>query len=260
MRPGSPLPPGTILQRMHLRRRLRQLPPGRFVEVGTGEGYLSQLLLALGWSGEGWDLNEAALARSRELNAGAIEDGRYAARQGDWLAEEPDGDVDLVVSAMVLEHLDDRDEERFFHQARRALRPDGRLVLLVPASPAHWGIEDEVAGHIRRYTRERLASAAARCGWEVSRVDGLTWPVSNLLLSISNRRVARFESARLADGLQERTIGSGSRQVPWKTTFPPFTRLVLNEVALAPFDLVQRLGRGRPDCLVLYAELALVPA
>ena len=58
------LPPGTLLQHMYLRERLRTRPPGTFVEVGVGSGHLSRLLLDLGWRGIGYDLSAEALARS----------------------------------------------------------------------------------------------------------------------------------------------------------------------------------------------------
>ena len=40
------LPPGTILQLMYLRERIKLLTPGRFVEVGPGTGTITALLLA----------------------------------------------------------------------------------------------------------------------------------------------------------------------------------------------------------------------
>lgn len=45
------LPPGTILQQMYFKERLRALSCGRFVEVGAGQGVVSKTLLDLGWSG-----------------------------------------------------------------------------------------------------------------------------------------------------------------------------------------------------------------
>src|SRR5947208_14064895 len=98
------LPPGTILQRIYLRKRLRDLEPGRFVHVGTGEGSLSRILLDLGWTGSGWDLNRTALDRARALTAPYIESQRYELRRGDWLHPEPGPPSDRVVPQMLLEH------------------------------------------------------------------------------------------------------------------------------------------------------------
>ncbi len=45
------LPPGTILQLMYLRERLRDINPGRFIEIGPGSGEVTSVLLELGWGG-----------------------------------------------------------------------------------------------------------------------------------------------------------------------------------------------------------------
>src|SRR5262249_42211158 len=148
-------PPGTILQRLYMRERLKRVVPGRFVEVGVGTGRLSRELIRLGWSGEGWDLSAEAVARTTQTNRDAIAAGRYDVRHGDWLAEA-DGNADLVVSSMVIEHLSETEEARYFERCRQVLAPGGRAVLFVPASPRHWGIEDEIAGHRRRYTHASL--------------------------------------------------------------------------------------------------------
>jgi len=40
-------PPGTIVQGMYLKERLRRREPGQFLEVGGGSGWVSEVL----WSG-----------------------------------------------------------------------------------------------------------------------------------------------------------------------------------------------------------------
>ena len=189
---GRILPPGTILQRMYVRRRLRARAPGRFVEVGTGTGDLAHMLLGLGWAGVGYELGTAAAEQARELNAQAIASGAFELRQSDWLAESSPPPADLFVSAMVLEHLPEADVRRFLEQAATSLGARGLGILLVPASPSHWGVEDEIAGHERRYTRETLTATLRDAGFAVTHIAGLTYPVSNVLLPISNRQVAKW--------------------------------------------------------------------
>ena len=251
----TPAPPGTILQRLYLRERLRPLPPGRFVEVGVGTGWLSRELLALGWRGEGWDVNERAVEATAATNAEAVREGRYAVHAGNWLEAEG-GEAELVASSMVIEHLDDDREQRYFERSREVLVPGGRLVLLVPASPRHWGIEDEVAGHERRYTRTSLSEHLERGGFDVQHVAGLTFPLSNLLLPVSNALVRRAEGDRRALDPLERTRRSGTRDVAFKTTFPRALGLVLNDRVLYPLHLVQKATRTSERALVLYAEAA----
>jgi SAM-dependent methyltransferase len=245
--------PGTILQRLYLRERLRGVPPGRFIEIGVGTGGLSRELLLLGWHGEGWDLSDEAVAQSTATNAGAVADGRYAVRRGDWLEEE-DGETDLVASSMVIEHLSDEREALYFERCREVLSERGRAVVLVPASPRHWGIEDEIAGHQRRYTRTGLAARLDELGFRVEHVAGLTFPLSNVLLPVSNALVRRSEGHKRALSNEERTRQSGTRDVAFKTTFPQALGLVLNDRTLYPLHLVQKAARNSDRALVLYAE------
>jgi SAM-dependent methyltransferase len=246
------LAPSSVLQHRYLVERLRGVPPGRFIEVGVGRGEMSKALLARGWRGVGYELSPDNAVVARETTAGFP----YEVRVGDWLQAPTDERADLVLSSMVLEHLSDEDEAAYLERARVV---SDRLVLLVPASPRHWGIEDEIAGHFRRYSRDLLGRRLRDHGWHVDHLVGLTYPLANLLLPISNRLVARNERDRLALPLVERTQLSGDRHVPGKTEFPPIARLVLNPVVLYPWYLLQKALRDAEDALILYAEASRPP-
>jgi len=69
---------------------------------------------------------------------------------------------DAVLALDVLEHLDD--DAAALHQAARALRPGGLLLVTVPALPSLWGTQDIVSHHRRRYTRRTLGALFARAG------------------------------------------------------------------------------------------------
>jgi hypothetical protein len=124
----------------------------------------------------------------------------------------------------------------------------------VPGSPLDWGIEDRIAGHLRRYTESTLSEAVESAGWRVEHLVGLTFPLSNVLLGISNRLVRSWEADKVKLSLEDRTIDSGNRDVPWKTSFPAAARLLLNETFMWPFDGLQRWFRHNPRSLVLYCE------
>lgn len=252
---GLPLlPPGTILQRLYLKERLSRFQPGTFVEVGTGRGLLSKLLLDLGWCGVGYDLNEVALRSAAELNAKSIGEERYSLYNEDWLTAAPRETVDLVVSSMVLEHLDDRGERQYFENCARFLKDSGTGIVMVPGSPAHWGIEDIIAGHYRRYSLETLAGSLQEFGWAPEHLAGLTYPLSNLLLPVSNCLVRKLEDYKRRLPIAERTELSGARHVRWKTDFPQWAGLLLNELTLYPFHILQKLNRKNKSSLVIYAE------
>ena len=82
------LPPGTILQRMYFKERLRDVPCGTFVEVGAGRGLLSNMLLNLGWIGSAYELNPDSVAIAADVNHAAIAAKRFRLSNDDWLESE----------------------------------------------------------------------------------------------------------------------------------------------------------------------------
>ncbi|MEB3983922.1 hypothetical protein OQ968_21975 [Mycobacterium sp. 663a-19] len=84
----------------------------------------------------------------------------------------------------------------------------------------------------------------------------LTYPVSNLLLGVSNALVRRAEADKKTLSLQERTEQSGNRDVEWKTQFPGWTGIFLNKTALRPAHWLQKRTRSlsSDDAHVIYAE------
>jgi SAM-dependent methyltransferase len=250
------LPPGTILQLMYLDERLSRLLPGRFIEVGPGSGEITEMLLRRGWTGCSYDLEARTIGRLQERFAAEVSERRFAAVNQDFLAraEREEDKADLVISCMVMEHLEAPMQSRFMQVAERALKPSGLMIGLVPGSPAHWGIEDDIAGHCRRYTRSSIQSLAAANRWSLQHLAGLTFPVSNFLLPISNFLVKKSESSKLVMSQLERTKESGRRQVKFKTHFPSVLGMVLNRVTMMPAHLVQKLFSRSEKALVLYFE------
>jgi SAM-dependent methyltransferase len=250
------LPPGTLLQLLYLQDRLQRnhTRRGRFLEVGAGEGHLARLLLDHGWTGELVELDGRSAQDLATRFAAEIDAGRLTVRVGDFIDNAEVESADLIASCMVLEHLDDTRVTHLLHRAREFLRPGGVLVGLVPSSPAHWRIEDEVAGHFRRYTRATITEALAMARWRVNHLAGLTYPLSNILFGISNMLVQTSEEHKLSLSMLERTKQSGRRQVNYKTVFPAAFGLILNRWTMKPFHIIQRCFTRSDRAMVLYFE------
>lgn len=252
------LPPGTLLQLMYLDERLKGIPPGRFIEIGPGSGEVTRRLLRAGWTGTVFDLSGETIARLRQRFADEIASGRLATEQGDFLSFPPparqDERVDLVISSMVMEHMDEEAERKYMDVAARRLNERGRMIGFVPASPSHWGIEDDIAGHRRRYTKETLLSLFRATQWQAAHLAALTYPVSNLLLPVSNFLVKRHEGSKLSLSPLERTKHSGRRNVRFKTHFPGLLKVLLNERTMLPLHWLQKLFLRSDKALVLYFE------
>ena len=147
----------------------------RVLDLGCGAGRFVAALAAAGADPVGVELAEAALERARRNAPGA-----------DLRLLEPDGSlplahgsVDLVWCSEVLEHV--ADAGHLLLEARRVLRPGGRLLVTVPF---HGRVKagaialarfeqhfDPQGQHLRFFTRRSLARSLAAAGFDGLRVE-----------------------------------------------------------------------------------------
>lgn len=251
------LPPGNILQYLYIKRRLKTLKSKLFLEIGSGNGFLSHELLSIGLNGVGCDLNENACINNTNLNDSYIKDNKYKVIQGDFTNYNFTQKFDLIISSMVIEHLDDLSLIEFIDKIKLNLNQNGVIVFLVPASMKYWGIEDEIAGHFKRYEFSDFEELSVKHKLKINHLVGLTYPISNLLYKLSNKVIKKNESSILDLSQKEKTIYTGNREVLYKTTFPKIFKIILNEYCMYPFHLLQMLFSKSSESLVIYCELKL---
>src|SRR5262245_34218287 len=132
----------------------------QIADIGCGTGANLMLLDQFG-DACGVDVSTQALAFCRERGLTNVKLGA---------AEElpfEDGTLDLVTSFDVVEHLDD--DLGGLKEFRRVLKPDGRILLFVPAFMFLWGVQDDVSNHRRRYTLPQLRNVVRESGFEIER-------------------------------------------------------------------------------------------
>jgi SAM-dependent methyltransferase len=143
---------------------LSEAKPGeRVLDLGCGAGRFVAALRDARADPVGVEIAEAALERARAVAPGA--DLRLLEADGSVPLEH--GSVDLVWCSEVLEHV--ADGMHLLQEARRVLRPGGRILVTVPYHgrakavaialarfDAHF---DPQGQHLRFYTRTSLAEA-----------------------------------------------------------------------------------------------------
>jgi SAM-dependent methyltransferase len=105
------------------------------------------------------------------------------------------GQFDTVLCLSVLEHL--ADPVGALRRVGEALRPDGRLILYVPAGPRLYSSLDTVSGHRGRYDEKLLREQLATAGLSLSelrqfnRISKPAWWINGRLLR--RRRFGRVQ-------------------------------------------------------------------
>lgn len=89
--------------------------------------------------------------------------------------ESLNGDrIDTITCINVLEHIED--DIGALRNMRQMLKPQGKVVILVPALIGIYGTLDAIHGHLRRYTYKTLKSRMQLAGFGVE-----TWRYMNIL-------------------------------------------------------------------------------
>ena len=149
----------------------------RVLDLGCGAGRFVAALRQAGADPVGVEIAEAALERARAVAPGA--DLRLLEEDGSIPLEH--GSVDLVWCSEVLEHV--ADGPHLLQEARRVLRPGGRILVTVPYHgraqaaliallrfDAHF---DPRGQHLRFFTRASLAASLLAAGFEAPRVEAV---------------------------------------------------------------------------------------
>ncbi|MEV6398327.1 bifunctional glycosyltransferase/class I SAM-dependent methyltransferase [Streptomyces sp. NPDC051907] len=166
-------------------KMMRDLPPGRVLDVGCSGGLFAARLEELGHTVTGVDFVEVEGVRERctEFVLANLEEG---------LPEDVGYDYDYVVAGDVIEHLSR--PERVLKELRDVLRPGGKVLLSVP-NFGHWysrlrvalgafdydrrGILDET--HLRFFSRASLRRTVRSSGYDLLRVTSTGAPFWSVL-------------------------------------------------------------------------------
>ena len=154
-------------ERRHLlAKALAGVTPGPALDIGAAGGGNTRVLRDLGWTPVAMEYGPDGAEVAHERGLAAVRaDARYLP-----LA---DGSLTLVVAFDILEHIEE--DDLAVAEIRRVLRPDGTLLIAVPADPRLWSDHDVAVDHVRRYTRESLSEVLQRGGFDIARMT--SWNV-----------------------------------------------------------------------------------
>jgi SAM-dependent methyltransferase len=197
---------------------LRLSKDAHILDVGTSTGSNLRMLTELGYSRvDGLDLRDEAIRFCAEKGHGIV-------RRGDICALPfEDASLDLVLATDIIEHVED--DELALREITPVLLPGGHTLITVPAFQSLWGLQDEVAHHLRRYRLQGLRSAVGVAG-----LRPVHYFYFNYLLFVPiwlARQILRAFSIRLSSENQVNTP-------------------LLNRILMAVFDLDLRTAPWLP--------------
>jgi hypothetical protein len=147
-----------------------------------------------------------------------------------------------------MEHV--TDDAGLLRDVRRRLRAGGWVIVTVPARPDRWTLEDDLVGHLRRYSRESLEAAMMSAGFSRNlRIQSVGFPLLNVTERLRNVvlacQVARDTRGKRTLGNEtelERTRESGCWNRRWFNSFPSIIAVAVNPVSMFPAHVLSRLS------------------
>lgn len=138
---------------------VKQFTSGQlFLDIGGGNGYVAK---GLQDAGETVVLVEPG-------HQGAINAQKRGLKQIICSSIEDVGIKENTIEAVglfdVIEHIED--VQTFLNHINRLMRPGGHVFITVPAYQLLWSIDDDYAGHYRRYTLKSLERVMQSSGFE----------------------------------------------------------------------------------------------
>jgi len=93
-----------------------------------------------------------------------------------------DNSFDVILILDVIEHI--KDDRELLSEAKRVLRPGGKIIVTAPALQFIWSQHDTGQGHQRRYTRHMMRNLADSCRLEITRLTYFNFFLSPAIIVI----------------------------------------------------------------------------
>ncbi len=162
---------------------------GVVLDIGSGLGDIASLFVRSQVKNvilSDCDENLVAKLRQRPLSLRKYRAVVLDINQDEAITQLKGEKVDTITCVNVLEHIEG--DIGALQRMRDMLKPEGRVVILVPALPCLYGTLDACHGHQRRYAQETLKTKMESAGfnieaWRYMNIFGvLTWFLAGRVL------------------------------------------------------------------------------
>jgi len=145
------------------------------------------------------------------------------------------GEYSIVIASEVMEHH--KEDAFFLKKLAERTKPNGYVIITVPAHMKKWGANDDFCGHVRRYERAELLQKAIESGLQPKFIYSYGVPIYNIMKPFYDRGIEKQLSS---DDYQEsRTKKSGGM---WLfTDMRLLFHFLFNNITMLPFYFLQRI-------------------
>lgn len=173
-------------------KAMNGLKPQFLLDIGCGRGHVTAVAARHAKSVVAVDVSPVAVDETRQRLAFHPSADQLV---GDVLHDRaPLRPVfDAILLSEVLEHLPD--DVMALQRCHQLLKPGGCVVVTVPGDPTLWTGWDDLAGHIRRYTRDELVAKLGESGFSIAQITNWGFPLTGWL----SVRGARVRSRRVME-------------------------------------------------------------
>lgn len=223
--------PKLLLRESCIQEISKTWQPANFLELGAGTGYMTRLFLDRSFKGTCYDLGENSRALLRKNLSGYSNQVNVV----DDIGTLTKNSFDYLFAFEVLEHIEN-DLEELAHWTS-FLKPEGKILISVPAHKRKFSKTDRMVGHIRRYEKSELHQLLEKSGYKEINIINYGFPITELSRMIGNL-LLNFDQT---DTAQLSTI---ERSTQSSYTRPNHIRKCLslvNDNLFLPFCLIQRL-------------------
>ena len=115
---------------------------------------------------------------------------------------------DLIIASDILEHL--QNDSLAIKQWYRILKPNGRMIIMVPAFNFLWSSHDLANHHFRRYTKDQLQAVLHQAGLKIERLSYAS--ISTFFPAVIIRFIQRLQPPK-TNNFQLRSSHSGFNDI-----------------------------------------------
>jgi len=158
---------------------------GKMLEVGCGEGDVLLFLKSKSMNVEALDMSQSALfslSKKEEIVSYCI----------DICKTDINSQFDIVGCFDVLEHIED--DELALRRMYNCLKPNGKIILTVPAFSWLWSSFDVFCEHFRRYNSKSIQNKIRNSGFKIIKSSYFMFflfPVILLIRFFSRSKIAK---------------------------------------------------------------------